>query len=122
MRTWNRVLISSAALSSIVVGCADLSKDEEDNGKSRLVCESLTTEPTELEECANVASDEELAAARDEHGLRRCATMHPTLEQREAIEAEVTAATASFAPGAAMAAARSPSTGTRSRTRRARAT
>src|SRR5690349_13692659 len=102
MRTWNRVLISSAAISSIAIGCAMNLPTEDDNGRSRLACEEVTTEPAELEECANVATDEELAAARDENGYRRCSTMHPTLAQREAIEAEVAAATASFAPGASM--------------------
>src|SRR5690349_13989805 len=97
MRTWNRVLLASGLVTVSIIGCADqLTSD--DDGRSRLACESLTTEPTELQECAEVASQEELDAARDEHGIRRCSTMHPTLEQRAAIEAEVTAA--NFAPGA----------------------
>jgi hypothetical protein len=100
MRTWNRVLLASGLATISIIGCADqLSSD--DDGRSRLACEALTTEPTELEECANVASDDELAAARDEHGIQRCSTMHPTLAVREQIEAELEAA--SFAPGASKA-------------------
>jgi hypothetical protein len=98
MRTWNRVLLASGLATVAVIGCADQTSSD-DNGRSRLVCEELTSEPSELAECANVASEDELAAARDENGIRRCATPHPSLERREAVEAEVDAFMAGFAPG-----------------------
>ena len=95
MRTFSRVLIGSTLLATAVVGCAveGMSEEEENEGKSRLACEALTTEPTELEECSDVASDavvnELVSKMGDDAGLHRCSTLHPTQQQREIIDAEV---------------------------------
>ena len=95
MRTWTRILITSAAFSSLAVGCAlngDLSQDDENDGKSRLACEILTSEPAELEECTDVASDEVVSRTVDqngEHAGAKCGTLHPTQIEREFVEQEV---------------------------------
>jgi len=95
MRTWTRILITSAAFSSIAVGCAmndDLSQEEEDAAKSRIACEALTDEPAELDECGAVAPDKDVATliARDgEEVGHRCATKHPSIIEREFIDAEI---------------------------------
>jgi hypothetical protein len=95
MRTWTRILISSVAISSIAVGCAmndDLSQEEADAAKGRLACEILTSEPAELEECSETASDDAVATvvARDgEHAGTKCGTLHPSQIEREFIDSEV---------------------------------
>jgi hypothetical protein len=95
MRTWTRILISSAAISSIAVGCAmndDLSQDEEDAAKGRLACEMLTSEPEELDECSETASDAAVSTvvARDgEHAGAKCNTLHPSMIEREFLENEL---------------------------------
>jgi len=63
MRTWNRVLVASGFVTASVIGCAvdGLSEQEADDARSRLACESLTTEPQEIEECSDVASDAAVA-------------------------------------------------------------
>ena len=95
MRTWTRILITSAAFSSLAVGCAlngDLSRDDENDGKSRLACEMLTSEPAELEECSDVASDEVVSRTVEENGEHagaKCGTLHPQQIERELVEQEV---------------------------------
>ena len=95
MRTFSRVLLSSGLLATAVVGCAveGMSDEEENNAKSRLACEALTTEPSELEECSDVAADahvnELVSRMGDDAGLHRCSTLHPTQQQRDLIDAEV---------------------------------
>ena len=98
MRTWTRVLISSAAISSIAVGCSlnsDLSDEEQANAKGRLACEILTDEPAELDECADVATDTQVAtvvARQGETAGQKCGTLHPSQIEREFIDAELTSA------------------------------
>jgi hypothetical protein len=94
MRTWTQILITSAAFSSIAVGCAmndDLSQEEEDNARSRLACEGLTDEPTEIDACGDVAPDKDVATyvGRNGEELGRCATKHPSITEREFVDAEV---------------------------------
>src|SRR5262245_4676356 len=96
MRTWTRVLISSAAFGSIaLVGCAmnsDLSTDEANDAKSRLACEMLTDEPTELDACGDVAPDADVAqlvSKQGEDAANKCGTRHPSIEEREHVQAEV---------------------------------
>src|SRR5688572_2622009 len=97
MRNWNRVLLTSFAASSIVVGCAmtdDLSDRDADNARSRLACELLTEEPEELEGCAEVAPDGDAAALVSREGEsagHKCGTAHPSWTDRDLIEAEVEA-------------------------------
>jgi hypothetical protein len=103
MRTWTRILITSAACSSIAVGCAlndDLSQDDVDNGKGRLACEILTDEPAELDECGDVASDEvvsRVVEAQGEHAGTKCGTLHPSLIERDFIDAEMQRAVSNVA-------------------------
>ena len=95
MRTWTRILITSAAFSSIAVGCAmndDLSQEEEDAARGRLACEMLTQEPAELDECSETASDQAVStlAARDgEHAGAKCGTVHPSIIEREFLDVEL---------------------------------
>src|SRR5688572_30183884 len=90
MRTWSRALITSAAASTIVVGCmtSELSQEEEDNAKSRLACEMLTEEPAEDAECAEVAPDSHVENIAKQDGAK-CGTKHPSWTERELIDAEV---------------------------------
>jgi hypothetical protein len=105
MRTWNRVLIASGFLTASMIGCAvdGLTDQEERDALSRLSCESLTTEPAEIEECGDVAPDSHVAELvsrmGEDAGLHRCSTFHPSIADREAIDLEVAAHLASFAPG-----------------------
>src|SRR5512139_2341349 len=96
MRTWNRVLVASGFLTASVIGCAvngGLSDEEKNDALSRLSCEALTPEPTEIEECADVAPDADVAElvsrVGEDAGLHRCATLHLPIAERERIEAEV---------------------------------
>ena len=109
MRTWNRVFIASGLMTATVIGCAvdGLSDDEERDALSRLSCEQLTNEPAEIDECADVAPDADVAQLvskmGEDAGLHRCATLHLSAVEREQIEIEVAQKTASFAPGQSMA-------------------
>jgi hypothetical protein len=69
----------------------DLSQEEEDNARSRLACEALTDEPSEIEECGDVAPDKDVATyiAREGEELGRCATRHPSLVERQFIDTEI---------------------------------
>ena len=69
------------------VACVDSSQDG--GGLERATCEALTPEPAEFEACNDLASDEEVSRLGDDAGLHRCATLHPTFAQREAIEREI---------------------------------
>ncbi len=95
MRTWTKVLMTTAAFGSIAVGCAiddSLSTEQENEAKSRLACEMLTDEPTELAECASVAPDADVAevvAKQGEAAGARCGTRHPSLEERDRVDAEI---------------------------------
>jgi hypothetical protein len=105
MRTWNRVLVASGFVAATVVGCAvdGLSDQEEKDALSRLSCESLTTEPTEIDECSDVAPDADVAELvsrlGEDAGLHRCSTLHLSLAQRHQIDLEVEQHFAGFAPG-----------------------
>lgn len=107
MRTVSRILVSTGLLTTAVIGCATdgLSDEAQDDALSRLACESLTTEPTEIDECASVAPDADVAQLvsrmGEDAGLRRCSTLHPGLLERETIEAEVNQRMASVAAGSA---------------------
>ena len=92
MRTWQTVLVSSAMMSGVVVGCAtdSLTEAEENAAKSRIACEFLTDEPLELDECSGVAPDADVAVSKqgdDDNG--KCGTRHPSLEERQRVELEV---------------------------------
>ena len=109
MRTWNRVFIASGLMTATVIGCAvdGLTDQEERDALSRLSCEQLTSEPAEIDECADVAPDADVAQLvskmGEDAGLHRCATLHLSAVEREQIEFEVAQKTASFAPGQSMA-------------------
>jgi hypothetical protein len=70
-----------------------LSPETETAARERLTCESLTDEPAELADCARLAPDTDLAVFIREFGasagLRRCGTRHPSIAERERIEAAV---------------------------------
>jgi hypothetical protein len=61
--------------------------------RERLTCESLTDEPSELDLCATLAPDADLAEFVRRFGaaagVRRCATRHPAVAIRERVEREV---------------------------------
>jgi hypothetical protein len=109
MRTWNRVLIASGFFTASIVGCAvdGLTDQEEKDALSRLSCESLTTEPVEIDECSDVAPDADVAELvsrmGEDAGLHRCATLHLPILERERIDAEITQRMSSFAPGTSAA-------------------
>jgi hypothetical protein len=107
MRTWQLVAVASIGIG--IVGCAgELTNEEEGRALERLVCETMTTEPTELEECHDLAGDYEYDAyvsrVGEDAGLRRCATLHPPIFERELIENEMrdrmSQGGASLTPGA----------------------
>ncbi len=109
MRTWQRVVLAASWIGIGVVGCADdLTEEQEGRARERLVCETMTTEPSELAECDALASDYEYDAyvsrVGEDAGLHRCATLHPPLFERDLIENEVrdrmTQGGASLVPGA----------------------
>ena len=109
MRTWQRGLVAVSWIGIGIVGCADeLTDEQEDRARERLVCESLTAEPTELDECAALASDYEYDAyvsrVGEDSGLHRCATLHPPVFERDLIENEIrdrmSQGGASLVPGA----------------------
>lgn len=95
MRTWTRVLITTALFGSAAVACAvneELTPEQEDDAKSRLACEMLTDEPAEVASCEDVAPDEDVAtllAAKGDSAAAKCGTRHPVESERERIEAEV---------------------------------
>ncbi|MDQ3338176.1 MAG: zinc metalloprotease [Myxococcota bacterium] len=80
-----------------------MSDQEEKDALSRLSCESLTAEPAEIEECADVASDADVAQLvskmGEDAGLHRCSTLHLSLAERELVDIQVAQKMASFAPG-----------------------
>ena len=107
MRTWQLVLAASS-IGIGIVGCADdLTEQEEGRARERLVCETMTAEPTELDECHALASDYEYDAyvsrVGEDAGLHRCATLHPPIFERELIEEAVRERMSQ--PGASLAAA-----------------
>ncbi len=98
MRNWQRVVFAAAVLGTGVVGCAtdgDLSPEEELAARERAVCEAMTSEPAELDECAAIAPESALAELvsreGDNVGFERCATLHPSQFDRDRIEIEVDA-------------------------------
>jgi hypothetical protein len=92
MRSWLTVAI---VLGAGAAGCTsdELTPQEEAAALERVTCEALTSEPEEQAACEQLASDENvgalLAQQGQDVGLHRCATFHPSLLEREAVEAEV---------------------------------
>lgn len=76
-------------------GEQSLSPDEVTAARERLVCEALTDEPSELNDCEMLAPDKDLAAIIGSDDARsalgRCGTRHPSLADRDRIEREVAA-------------------------------
>jgi hypothetical protein len=94
MRTWQRGLVALSWIGIGIVGCADdLTEEQEERARERLVCETMTTEPTELDECQALAGDYEYDAyvsrVGEDAGLHRCATLHPPIFERDLIENEM---------------------------------
>ncbi len=105
MRTWNRVLLASGMMTTVMVGCAlneSLSKDQETAALERVTCEALTDEPVELDECAGIAPDTDVAELvsrkGEDAGVFRCGTRHPDLIERERVEAEVASRSVASGP------------------------
>jgi hypothetical protein len=84
-------------LASMVIGtgaCADqdLTLEQETAAREELVCLALTDEPTELAECDTIAEDwitEEYVSTKSADGGNKCGVRHPSIAERDAIEAEV---------------------------------
>jgi hypothetical protein len=102
MRSWQRVALATAVFGTGVVACAtdgELTEEQETAARERAVCEAVTTEPVELDECGDLSTNYELAELLSREGqnvgLERCATKHLDLVEREAIDAQI----AEFAKG-----------------------
>jgi hypothetical protein len=79
--------------------CAnDLSEADENAAKGELVCQALTSEADELSACDDIASDDvvEQFVSRGGHA-NKCGTPHPSILERERVEAEVDAFTKTVA-------------------------
>ncbi|NVB79633.1 MAG: zinc metalloprotease [Kofleriaceae bacterium] len=67
---------------------------EELDAHERAVCEFLTDEPTELDECGTIAPDDDLEAyvsrVGSPSGPMRCSTRHLSLDERARVELEIT--------------------------------
>jgi hypothetical protein len=61
----------------------------------RAVCEAMTAEPVELDDCGDLSSDgaleKYLAKTGQNAGLQRCATRHPDVIERERVESDIAA-------------------------------
>ncbi|MBA3542026.1 MAG: zinc metalloprotease [Deltaproteobacteria bacterium] len=93
-----RLVLATAVLGTGVIACAtdgerDLSPTEETAALERLTCEALTAEANELDQCETLSPDDDLAilVSREGEGagLARCATVHPSQIERDAIESAV---------------------------------
>jgi len=72
------------------VGCANDDSPGDLDGRERAVCEVLTNEPSELDDCRDLASDEELERYLAAHGKsNKCGTSHPDIAMRELIDSEL---------------------------------
>ncbi len=100
MNNWRgAALVSLMVGSGAIVGCvADgdaVSPTEELGATERAVCEALTAEPVELDECGDLATnsalDKLVSQAGANVGLERCATVHPSQLERDRVENEVAA-------------------------------
>jgi hypothetical protein len=71
-----------------------MTQAEELEAHERAVCEFLTDEPTELDECATIAPDDDLEAyvsrVGSPSGPMRCSTRHLSLDERNRVEFEIT--------------------------------
>ncbi|MBA2545140.1 MAG: zinc metalloprotease [Deltaproteobacteria bacterium] len=91
MRSWLTLAIVGVA----GVGCADqgLTPLEEAGALERATCEALTPEPEEHAACEQLSSDENvdalLARAGHDVGLHRCATLHPSVIERDLVQADL---------------------------------
>ena len=96
--TWKQVVLVSVAIGA--GACAnDLSDDDEAAAKGELVCEALTSEADELAACDDIADDgivEEFVSKKGGNA-NKCGTAHPSLLERERVEAEVNAFTKTVA-------------------------
>jgi hypothetical protein len=97
MRSWLRLVLATAVFGTGAIGCIsdDLTPQEEDAARGRLVCEALTNEADELADCETLAPDHDVAELVSREGgnvgLQRCATKHPDQWERDLIESEVEA-------------------------------
>jgi hypothetical protein len=92
MRSWLTVAI---VLGAGAAGCTsdELTPQEEAAALERVTCEALTSDPEESAACEQLASDENvgalLAHEGQDVGLHRCATFHPSILEREAVEEDL---------------------------------
>ncbi len=105
--SWKRLIVASLLIGAGATGCTDdLTEAEEDNARGRLVCEYLTDEPTELDECARIAPDDDVeelvSRAGSLGGPARCSTRHVPIAERDLVQAEVDRRMASVVGGASM--------------------
>src|SRR5262245_23784667 len=95
MRTkWLRAVMATMVLGAGAAGCADqeLTAEQETAAREELVCLALTDEPSELDECDTIATDdvvESFVSKMGDPGTGRCGTRHPSLAERERVEQEV---------------------------------
>jgi len=91
----NRVVMAAVVLGAGAAGCADqdLSPADETSAREELVCTALTNEPSELEDCDAIADDwvvEDYVSKKGDPNTGKCGTLHPSIEERDRIEQEVT--------------------------------
>ena len=88
---WQRVVVASVLVGAGACADRDLTSAEEAAARERLVCEALTSEAIELDECSDLAPEDDvsLLASRGETGNERCGTAHLPLFERDRIEAEI---------------------------------
>ena len=97
MKSWRQLITISLVVGSGAVGCLAGADDvtEETEAKERAVCEAMTVEPIELDDCGDLSSDgaleKYLAKAGQSAGLQRCATKHPDILERERVESDIAA-------------------------------
>jgi hypothetical protein len=89
MRSWLVVAL-------VGTGCTsgdELTPQQELEALERATCEALTPEPGEHSACEQIASDENvdalLALAGHDVGLHRCATLHPSIIERDIVERDL---------------------------------
>ena len=97
MRNWQRLILATTVFGTASIGCTDfevMSPEEELGARERAVCEAMTTEQVELQECKELSDDHMFAdfvsREGDDVGFMRCATVHPSQVDRDKIEQDVT--------------------------------
>jgi hypothetical protein len=91
---WQRAMMASMLCGAAAIGCAgnDLTREQQTAAREELVCQALTIEPTEIDECDAIATDDvvdRFLETQNAPGSGRCGTLHPSFDERARIETEV---------------------------------